>query len=260
MDDDPDSVERVFEFIYRLDYSSHEDEAVLTNGNGIHAPEEVASPTEEPLQFRDDVSAAGTAESKPKDSVISDTVDEFLPRPPKKGKKKKRSKLQAPAGDAEAAPPPDAEAAPEAPASDAATANAPEGPEPPVAEDPSSEIPPANRMSIHSRVHNLSVKYGIASLQAFSLNRFEENTYQMWDTAEFVDVLKELYAKGGGAAGQNRSLRSVITVVLSDHQELLDQEDVADIARSGELSWDLLTQMRKANAQKLPSWADDESV
>ena len=116
-------------------------------------------------------------------------------------------------------------------------------------------------MTIHSRVHNLSVKYGIGSLQAFSQDRFEENTYKMWDTAEFVDALKELYAKGG-AAGQNRSLRSVITVVLSDHQELLDQEDIADIARGGELSWDLLTQMRKASAsaQKLPTWDDDESM
>ena len=228
---------------------------MLTNGNGIHDLEEIASPSEEPLQFRDDMSAAETAESKPKDSVISDTLDEFLPRAPKKHKKKKRAKAQAPAADSEAVTPADADAdvASEAPASDAATVMAPEGPDQPAAEDPSGEMPPANRVTTHSRVHNLSVKYGIASLQAFSLNRFEEKIYQMWDTAEFVDALKELYARDG-AAGQNRSLRSIITVVLSDHQELLDQEDVADIARGGELSWDLLTQMRKASAQKALSW------
>jgi len=269
-DDDADSVERAIEFLYKLEYSSAGDEVVYANGNGIHAPEEIASPSEEPLQFIDDVSTE-TAASKAKDTAIADSVDDFLPRSPKKGKKKKRVKVQVPSVESETGPAHESEAALEdkpPSVSDASVGLAHDGPDQSVADQSRSKILPANRMTVHSRVHKLSVKYGIASLEVFAQDRFEENANQLWNTAEFIDVLKEIYAKE--TVGQNQILRSIVTVVLSDHQELLDQEDVEVIARGGELGWDLLTQMRKANApkqllswnnfiQKPTKWDDEES-
>ncbi len=114
---------------------------------------------------------------KIEDISNADSLEDFLPRPPKKGKKKEASQgagasragIWAPLRCAGANHRGGVASGERDGSRDCSSRLAPEEPSAAVAVEPVPEQPRANRINMPPRVHNLSAKYEIGSLKDFAL-------------------------------------------------------------------------------------------
>lgn len=280
-EDDPQAIEMVIRFLYHLDYdAAAEDEAPqapppsqLKNGNqnGTHEPSE---PSHEPEAYPEyngqgPVSPQPAEEAHPDaESVKAEDLNEFLPInvSKSKNKRKKRKKFinVEPTPPASEPTPPGSEPPPETPAAEqqsappwspssepASVVFAPPESQSSIAGDPHGETPHSHShetqgsLATHAKVYALSKKYGIASLQGLALDKFEAEAREDWDTDDFLQAVREVYTAPGLTDAADRSLRDVVTAVVFEHPELLDEQKTQEVIRGLDLGYDLLMHVRK---------------
>jgi hypothetical protein len=107
-------------------------------------------------------------------------------------------------------------------------------------------------LTIHAKVYTLSKKYVIPTLQSLSLSKFASEAAQEWDSEDFLRAAREVYSTpltpsssaGKGSAPLDRSLRDVVSGIVFEHPELLD-ENSADAFKGLDLAMDVLMQVKR---------------
>ena len=244
-DDDAGAVEMVIQYLYFLDYPSTAQDTAQTNGqsNSLHTDSDTPKVNGNEIHHRES-SVLDTTESRTDDPPESVDLEEFLPSAPKKNKKKKRKKsvvVRPEAGDTvteEASPLNGDDSVPvkwdEIVAAEEAMAR--------VSLTPKSD-PSAGHLAIHARVYQLSKKYGIEALKALSLEKFGHEAGNDWDTADFLEAAKVVYAPL--ADDSDRNMKEIVTQVVCQHRELLDKPETGKVIRGLELGYDVLMRVHK---------------
>lgn len=97
-------------------------------------------------------------------------------------------------------------------------------------------------LTIHARVYALGEKYGVRGLKALALEKFKKETDIHWSSDDFLRAAQEVYTS---TIDHDRPMRDAVVETITKHPDLLDKEQVQDVVKSLELSFDLLMQFRK---------------
>lgn len=99
-----------------------------------------------------------------------------------------------------------------------------------------------SNLVIHARLYAIGEKYGIPGLKALTLSKFKKETTSFWNTSDFICAAEEVYTS---TVEQDRGMRDAVVSTIALHPTLLDQEQVQDIVKNLELSFDLLMKLWK---------------
>ncbi len=242
----------MLEFLYKLSYSYHSGgangtSASVENGNGIHECDDHV-----PVPPTPEIETEAVVPPKAEDIASGDYRGDVTPPSPKKSKKKKRAKSIAPQSELkknedESSLPEGAPAALNGAASELVPNSTPDG------ELPSNvtavEYIPSNSITAHSRVYMLSAKYEIPALKALALEHFDQRATTLWNSDEFIQACKEVYAPG--PTGSDRSMKDVVARVISQNQAVLDKEELKEIIRcGGDLALDLVLRFKSQGGSR----------
>ncbi|KAH8912717.1 hypothetical protein BR93DRAFT_94631 [Coniochaeta sp. PMI_546] len=99
-------------------------------------------------------------------------------------------------------------------------------------------------MLLHARVYVQAIKYGIKGLQDLALGKLSAQAEEDWDTKEFLRTADEVYDYYGSISGI-QLVKDVVIQTFSGHLELLDKEDTVTTLRGRDIATDLLLHLHR---------------
>ncbi|ROV93938.1 hypothetical protein VSDG_06255 [Cytospora chrysosperma] len=98
---------------------------------------------------------------------------------------------------------------------------------------------------LHAKIHNLSKKFGIESLQVLALHKLESETKEQWDSEGFVKAASEISSLIAEGEIEEGKIRDIVLEVLCEHRELIDKDGMESVIRGMDLGYDLVRQLTK---------------